>query len=185
MAGEPRWWGWHQLDSGWADRLVADAAVVPGDLVLDVGAGAGVLTALLVARGARVVAVELHPGRAARLRDRFADDRVRVVCADATDLRLPRRPFKVVSNPPFAATTALLRRLTAPGSRLERADVVVPTHVARRWSDGLAPGAARWGSTFDARRTGAVPARAFRPPAPCAASVLVLERRGGPVRSRR
>ena len=33
----------------------------PGELVLDLGAGEGALTAHLVRAGARVVAVELHP----------------------------------------------------------------------------------------------------------------------------
>jgi 23S rRNA (adenine-N6)-dimethyltransferase len=60
----------------------------------------------LVAAGARVVAVELHPVRCASLRRRFAQDRVVVVRADARDLRLPRRPFRVVANPPFVVTTA-------------------------------------------------------------------------------
>ncbi len=108
-------WGWHRLTPAWADRLVADAGVAPGDLVLDVGAGTGALTAPLVAAGARVIAVELHPGRAAALRRRFAGDDVVVVHADAADLRLPRRPFRVVANPPFARTTAILGRLLAPG----------------------------------------------------------------------
>ena len=57
-------------------------------------------------RGARVIAVELHPERVAHLRRRFGAP-VRVVRADASDLRLPRQPFRVVANPPFAVTTQL------------------------------------------------------------------------------
>jgi len=112
--------------------------------VLDIGAGRGVITAHLIAAGAQVMAFELHPQRAQHLRARFGGGVVRVVRADATDLRLPRRPFRVVANPPFAITTALLRRLVAPGSRLVRADLVVPFHVARRWVEGPAPGERRW-----------------------------------------
>ena len=53
-------WGWHRLTDSWARRLVAKADVRPGELVLDIGAGHGALTAPLLAAGAHVVAVELH-----------------------------------------------------------------------------------------------------------------------------
>jgi 23S rRNA (adenine-N6)-dimethyltransferase len=180
---KPRW-GLHQLDSRWAAKLVADACVRPGELVLDVGAGYGAITAPLVSRGAKVLAVELHRERAAWLRAHFDDAKVTVVRADASDLRLPSRPFRVVANPPFAATTGLLRRLTAPGSRLVRADVLVPAHVARRWTSPRAPGAGRWAFEFDARTTGEVPRYAFSPPSPRAVVVLVLERRRALARPR-
>jgi 23S rRNA (adenine-N6)-dimethyltransferase len=154
---------------------VADAGIKPGDLVLDVGAGRGALTAPLVEAGARVVAIELHPRRAAELRSRFGH-RITVVQADAADLRLPTRPFRVVANPPFAITTALLRRLVAPGSRLARADVIVPWHTARRWVSGEGPGSARWHTTYAAHLGRPVPRTAFSPPAPNGVALLVIER---------
>jgi len=169
-------WGWHQLDSRWAERLVADARIRTGDLVLDVGAGTGAITSSLVTRGARVVAVELHPQRAAVLRQRFNLDPVKVVVADASDLRLPRYPFRVVANPPFAITSALLGRLVAPGSRLIRADVVVPWHVARRWASGHAPGAGRWLRHFEVGTGMPLPRSAFRPPPPNRVAVLIIRR---------
>jgi 23S rRNA (adenine-N6)-dimethyltransferase len=162
-------WGWHRLAPTWADRIVADAGVVPGDLVVDIGAGTGAVTAPLVAAGARVIAVELNPQRLAILRDRFAPDDVTVVRADAADLRLPRRPFRVVANPPFAVTTRLLKRLLAPGSRLVSADLVVQRATARRWVAGRAPGAGRWARDYDVRMGRRVPRSAFapRPPVDC------------------
>jgi SAM-dependent methyltransferase len=87
-------------------RLVALADVSSGDLVLDVGAGRGAITAELLRAGAHVIAVELHEQRVTFLRERFDGQRVTVVRTDASDLRLPRRPFKVVANPPFGATNS-------------------------------------------------------------------------------
>jgi 23S rRNA (adenine-N6)-dimethyltransferase len=183
VPAKPRW-GLHQLDSRWAAKLVADANVHPGDLVIDVGAGYGAITASLVSCGARVIAVELHRSRAAWLREEFCTDPVVVVVADAADLRLPTRPFRVVANPPFASTVGLLRRLTAPGSRLVRADLLVPSHVARRWTSPTAPGAGRWAREFVTWSAGPIPRQAFSPPSPGAVELLVVERRtarpGGP-----
>jgi 23S rRNA (adenine-N6)-dimethyltransferase len=170
-------WGWHQLTDPWARRLVADAHLRRGDLVVDIGAGHGALTAPLLAAGARVIAVELHEERVRTLRRRFADEHVTVVRADAADLRLPRRPFHVVANPPFAVEVALVRRLLAPGSRLVSARLVLPRHAATRWAGGRCHGGRRWAQIFDVRVDGDVPRAAFRPPPPGGAAVLVIERR--------
>ncbi len=178
MVGDAGRWGWHQLDSRWARRLVAATDVRSGDLVLDVGAGEGAITAELVRAGATVIAVELHPRRVAQLRDRFADERVTVVRADATDLRLPRRPFKVVANPPFGVTTALLRRLTMPASRLERAALVLPAWAVARWAGGRGAGGALSKRMFICTLGPRVPAAAFQPAPPRDPAVLLIEHRG-------
>jgi 23S rRNA (adenine-N6)-dimethyltransferase len=179
----PTRWGWHQLADEWARQLVERGDVRPGDLVVDIGAGSGAITGHLVAAGARVVAVELHPRRAQELRTRFAGSDVIVVQADAADLRLPGQPFCVVANPPFAITTALLRRLLGPRSQLVRADLVVPRHVAIRWAAGRGSDSRRWVPVFDARMTQRVPRWAFSPPSPSDAAVLTIVRR--PVATRR
>jgi len=169
-------WGWHRLAPTWAERVVADAGVRPGELVLDIGAGTGALTAPLVAAGARVIAVELHPERLTVLRDRFAGDDVTVVRADVANLRLPRRPFRVVASPPFAVTSQVLRRLTAPGSRLVRADLVLQHGAARRWAAGRAPGAGRWARDYAVGLGRPVPRCAFTPPPPVDCATLVVTR---------
>lgn len=176
MAGPRREWGWHSLDPEWARRIVAGADIRPGELVLDVGAGTGTLTAELVRAGAYVIAIELHPERLAHLRERFPSG-VRVVRADAADLRLPRRPFKVVANPPFGVTSALLARLVHPGSRLLRADLVVQDEAARRWVGNRAPAARRWQQLYQPTIGQRLPRTAFHPPPHVDARILVIQRR--------
>lgn len=176
MAGESGRWGWHQLSSRWASRLVGLAAIGPGDLVLDVGAGTGAITAMLVRAGASVVAIELHPRRAAILRERFAGHAVTVVRTDASDLRLPRRAFKVVANPPFGVTTALLRRLTTSSSRLERATLVLPEWAAMRWTAGRGVAGAASKRAFAFGLGPSVPLDAFHPHPSASTRILVINR---------
>jgi 23S rRNA (adenine-N6)-dimethyltransferase len=172
-----RAWGWHQLVDEWAARVVADAAIRPGELVLDIGAGRGALTAHLVAAGARVFAVELHPERARILRDRF-DDSVTVVCADVARLRLPHRPYRVVASPPYRLSSVVLRALLAPDSQLSAADLVLQRAVVRRYATGEAPGAGRWARAFAVHAGRPLPRWAFRPPPTVDSAVLVIRRRG-------
>jgi 23S rRNA (adenine-N6)-dimethyltransferase len=145
--------------------------------VLDVGAGSGAITEPLVHAGAHVVAVELHGRRARDLRERFAGEPVKVVQADASDLRLPRRPFRIVANPPFGVSTALLRRVLAQGSQLVTADIVLPLHVARRWMSPRAPGAQRWVRAFDSAVVARLPRHALSPAAPMDVVVFRICRR--------
>jgi 23S rRNA (adenine-N6)-dimethyltransferase len=163
-----RAWGWHRLADEWAARVVAAAGVRPGELVLDIGAGQGALTAHLVRGGAHVVAVELHPGRAAALRERFPG--ITVVQADGASIWLPRRPFRVVANPPYGISAALLRTLLAPGSRLVAADLVLQRAVVRKHASGVVRG-------FSLTAGLSLPRRAFLPPPRVDSAVLVIRRR--------
>lgn len=176
MAGRQPW-GWHQLERPWAEELVADASIPRRAVVLDVGAGTGAITEPLVRAGARVIAVEAHHGRAVALRERFGRDVV-VVEADAADLRLPKRPYYVVANPPFGVSSALLRRLLQPGSRLVAARLILQDPVARRWAGPAAPGARRWSREFTASLGRRVPRHAFSPRPRVDTRVLVVDRSG-------
>src|SRR5256885_864898 len=118
-----------------ADRLVADAEFRRGELVVEVCAGPGPITLALAHRAVDVVAVEIDPVWAQRLRDlvrRVAPARVRVVEADVLSLPLPTRPFRVIGSLPFGQTTNFLHRLLDERSvpiRLPR--IIVQSLVAR------------------------------------------------------
>lgn len=160
-----RAWGWHRLHDEWAARVVSAAAVRPGELVFDIGAGEGALTAHLVRAGARVVAVELHPRRVGVLRERFPG--ITVVHADAASIRLPGRPFRVVANPPYGISSRLLRTLLAPNSGLVAADLVLQRALVCKF-------ASRNARRFTLTVGLMLPRRAFLPPPHVDSAVLVV-----------
>jgi 23S rRNA (adenine-N6)-dimethyltransferase len=154
--------------------------------VLDLGAGGGVITRALVDAGARVRAVELDAAALRQLRARFASDpRVEIVQEDASALlRPPTEPFAVVANLPFAAGTAILRRLLSdPRVPLTQLDAIVEWGLAAKrtavWPSTLL--GCTWGAWYELRLVRRVPRACFAPPPSVDAAVLRATRRPEPL----
>jgi 23S rRNA (adenine-N6)-dimethyltransferase len=181
--------GQHIIDSAQlAARLVADAGVQGHDRVVDFGAGTGVLTAALARQAASVLAIELDVSLAARLARRFAETpNVVVLHADARDVPLPSTPYRIVANPPFGRTSAILHRLLDhPDGALVRADLVVQWQVARHRArvqerPPLDLLGATWAPWWRFERGRRLPAGSFNPRPAVDAAVLEIVRRPEPL----
>jgi 23S rRNA (adenine-N6)-dimethyltransferase len=172
----------HFLQAAFAAELVRDAEVGADDLVVDVGAGTGRLTAELTRVARRVIAVELDPQLASRLRGRWPN--VEVVQADAATLALPSEPFRVVANLPFDRTNDLLHALLDdPAIPIVRADLVVEWGVAVKralpWPSSVS--SVIWTATYECLLARRLPPAAFEPAPTVAAGVLMFRRRERPL----
>jgi 23S rRNA (adenine-N6)-dimethyltransferase len=154
--------------------------VARGDLVVDVGAGTGVLTRALLEAGARVVALERDPALAAGLRARFGDE-LSVVEADALAWRVPAEPFAVVANLPFAGSGAILSRLLR--GPVTCAVVIVEWGFAQKqaaiWPTTLK--SAYWRAFYEVELARRLDRTAFAPPPTVDAAVLRFRRRAEPL----
>jgi 23S rRNA (adenine-N6)-dimethyltransferase len=161
-----------------ADAIVADAGVLAGELVVDVGAGSGMLASALLRAGARVIAIE--PDRRMARRLRRACPGALVVEADVFATSWPREPFRVVANLPFAHSTAICRTLFAvPGVPLTAADVIVEWDFAVKRSR-LWPSTAQtvlWSAWYELALVRRLERTAFVPQPSVAAAVLRARRR--------
>src|SRR5918997_1905526 len=168
-----------------AKRIVAACGVGKDDLVVEFGAGGGMLTRQL-ARGCREgVGVEYDPYWALQLKERFSDQgNVRVMQEDALTTKLPDEPFVVVPNIPFNVTTPILHRLLEnPSVPLRRAHLLVQKHVALKHSRS-SPTTLKtlnWSPWYSFSAGLELPAHAFHPKPKVDARLMRVARRDPPL----
>lgn len=178
-------------------RLVADAGQVqPGELIIEVGPGTGTLTEELLARGARVLAVEIDRNLAAVLREQFADrEQFRLIEGDALAGKHAIHPelaaaisdwrsdgsgaVKLVANLPYNIASPLVIELLRVG--VDLLGFTVQKEVAERLA--AVAGTEAYGpltvmvqrlATVEILRT--LPAQAFWPPPKIQSSLVRLRR---------
>ncbi len=117
-------------------HILRAARLTPGDIVLEVGPGLGVLTGELLRRARSVVAVELDRRLGAWLQERFGTHpRLKLLIADILQVepgRLVDAPYKVIANLPYSITSAVLRHLLEAEPPPARLVLMVQWEVARR-----------------------------------------------------
>ncbi len=117
-------------------ELVKRAQVGTSDTVLDLGAGKGALTTILMQKAGKVLAVEYDSEMVEILRQKTAGYlNTKVIHRDIMQFRLPKEKFVIVSNIPYAITTPILKKLlTNPSSGLQRGIIVMEKGAAKRFT---------------------------------------------------
>ena len=172
-------------DKRLARRVVAETGVGKDDLVVEFGAGGGMLTRQLARTSRLVMAVEYDPYWTMHLRVRFSDDdNVLVVQGDALTVRLPDEPFVVVANIPFNATTSILHRLLDdPTAPLQAVHLLVQKQVALKHarSTPTTLKTLNWSPWYTFSVGLELPVGAFHPKPEVDACLMVAAKRGPPL----
>lgn len=94
--------------------LIGHSDIKKKDLVLDIGAGTGVITFALAKRCREVIAIEPDHITAEKLRknvEKYKLENVTIIEKDFFDYELPKEKYKVFSNPPFHLSSKIVHRL--------------------------------------------------------------------------
>ncbi len=125
-------------DAGVAAQLVDLAGVAPGDSVIEVGTGLGILTRALARRAERVLTIEVDAGLVRALEtEALLPENAELRHADALALDWPalvreRAATRVVANLPYAISAPLLRVLLDLRGQLRDWSVMIQRDVAER-----------------------------------------------------
>ena len=170
------------IDKNIVRKIVRLAQLQPGETVLEIGPGRGVLTEALLEASGQVVAIEVDGALCAHLRETLrARPNFQLIEGDALafDYALVPSPFLVVANLPYYVSTPLLFRLLEQRKRIDRMALMLQEEVAVRLA--AAPGGREYGALSiaaqlwcDVRVAFKVSASCFRPKPQVGSAVVAL-----------
>ena len=167
------------LDEGFLAGLLDAAEIAPGDNILEIGPGAGVMTALMADRAKHVLAYEVDGKLLPVLAEVLAgQENVQIIHRDfmksgntGEEIRraFEGEPFRVVANLPYYITADILLKLAALPKPPESICIMVQREAAERVMSS--PGTKQWcalAATLryygEARVLEEVPPECFDPP---------------------
>lgn len=93
-------------------ELVGHTAINSKDIVYDIGAGSGTISSVLASRCKKVIAVEVEPRMAEKLRYNMEPhSNVAVYEGDFLAMPLPKGPYKIFSNIPFHLSSPIVHKI--------------------------------------------------------------------------
>lgn len=156
---------------------VADAATIAkGETVLEIGPGEGALTAVLLERGARVVALEKDTRLIELLKEKFKGQDFKVIEGDALEYEPEFKNYKVVGNVPYYITGALFKKFLSaknqPSTLVYLVQKEVAERIAREKKESILSLSVKAYGTPTYIKT--VPAGAFVPPPKVDSAILLV-----------
>jgi 16S rRNA (adenine1518-N6/adenine1519-N6)-dimethyltransferase len=126
------------IDANIKDKIIAEAGVDKGDIVLEIGCGFGALTIDLASTGALIFAVEKDRKAYSILKEIYQNkyDDLQIFNEDMLNFEIsklhPKKKIKVVGNLPYYVTTPIIEYLINNRIFIDSALIVVQKEVASR-----------------------------------------------------
>ncbi len=121
--------GQNFLNSEPTVQALVEAGEVEGEVVLEIGAGTGVITEKLAEKAQKVYALETDTILYNHLREKFEASNVEVLNKDFTEYEIPEDVTRCVSNLPFHIATDTMERL---GEKQIQSSVIVQKELAEK-----------------------------------------------------
>ncbi|MEK9628650.1 MAG: 16S rRNA (adenine(1518)-N(6)/adenine(1519)-N(6))-dimethyltransferase RsmA [Nitrospinota bacterium] len=160
------------VDSEVSQKIIELADIQPGDHVVEIGPGKGVLTQRLIEITPSLTVIELDPKLCREIENRFGKEypSFRLIEGDAGkfDYSSLKSKFKVVSNLPYYAATPIMKKLIHFGYKIQTMTLMMQKEVVDRLT--AKPGSKDYGSLSiyvqyhcDIERLLEIPSTAFSP----------------------
>jgi len=115
-------------------RLIKASDISRKDLVLDIGAGRGIITQSLLPLTKKVIAVEIDKSLFTDLSCRLSDYKnLELINGNFLSLDLPLEPYKVFSNIPFSITGEIIKKLLFSANPPDSCRLIVQKEAAEKF----------------------------------------------------
>jgi 23S rRNA (adenine-N6)-dimethyltransferase len=116
-------------------RLVSISTIGPSDIVYEIGAGKGIITAELARVAKRVVAIEKDPRLVCALQERFlGSETVEIIEKDFLGLSIPSADYKIFANIPYNMTARIVRKILYEPPVASEAYLILQKEAAKKFS---------------------------------------------------
>lgn len=117
------------------ESLVNRSSISKDDIVVEIGAGNGIITKELIKKARKVIAFELDNEFFRKLSQKFQNEKsLELKLEDFLTTDLPTHPYKVFSNIPFNVTSAIIKKLTLENNPPENAYLIVQKEAAMKFA---------------------------------------------------
>lgn len=121
-------------DARLVKKLVMQSSINKDDIVVEIGAGNGIITNQLSLVCGEVIALEKDQNLYRKLVERFRDYKnVKCVLADFLTYELPDKEYKIFSNIPFSSSADIVKKITTSKNPPVEAYLIVQYEFAKKY----------------------------------------------------